>query len=231
MDTELALQKTEAFLRGWYEESAPFETVLADADPVEFSAIGEGSRMFFDSLESVRKWWTREHMDQRPSRRLTGLTSSAVPLKDAALVLARWQYAEGTVMRRQRATFLWTAPFGRLRLVHLHISQPWEILWGRENFPVTVGRMNYEYVTGTLEDEENTPLPRVPARQLRVLRCLRDGMTYEETGELLSLSPRTVRYYVNELIHRFRVENRAQLIAASERLEAGMPRGEREEQP
>ena len=56
-------------------------------------------------------------------------------------------------------------------------------------------------------------------------------MTYEETGELLSLSPRTVRYYVNELIHRFRVENRAQLIAASERLEAEMPRGEKEEQP
>lgn len=231
MNTELALQKTEAFLRGWYEENATFETVLADADPVEFSAIGEGGRMFFDSLESVRKWWTREHMDQRKPRRLTGLTSSAVPLNDAALILARWQYAEGADMRRQRATFLWKNSYGRLRLVHLHISQPWEILWGRENFPLTVGRMNYEYITGALESDEDTPLPRVPVRQRRVLRCLRDGMTYEETGELLSISPRTVRYYVNELIHRFRVENRAQLLAVSERLETEAARGEREEQP
>lgn len=34
----------------------------------------------------------------------------------------------------------------------------------------------------------------------------------------MGISPRTVRYYVSELIHRFHVENRAQLLAASQGL-------------
>ena len=64
--------------------------------------------------------------------------------------------------------------------------------------------------------EEEPPLPaQVPAKQRRVLRCLRQGLTYKETGEVLGISPRTVRYYVSELIHRFHVENKVQLLAVS----------------
>lgn len=58
----------------------------------------------------------------------------------------------------------------------------------------------------------------MPAKQRRVLYYLRAGMTYREIGEIMGISPRTVRYYVSELIHRFRVENKAQLLKASQAL-------------
>ena len=59
---------------------------------------------------------------------------------------------------------------------------------------------------------------RFSAKQRRVLYYLRSGMTYREIGEIMGISPRTVRYYVSELIQRFHVENRAQLLAASQGL-------------
>lgn len=92
------------------------------------------------------------------------------------------------------------------------------LVWGRESFPITAGRINYEYLTAVQRTESHREMPRVPAKQRRVLYYLRSGMTYREIGEIMGISPRTVRYYVSELIHRFHVENRAQLLAASQGL-------------
>lgn len=79
---------------------------------------------------------------------------------------------------------------------------------------MTACRINYEYIVSLRRAENIRGIPRVPARQRRVLYYLRTGMTYREIGEIMEISPRTVRYYVSELIRRFRVENRAQLLEA-----------------
>lgn len=221
MDKGVLSQKTECFLRGLYEESAPLNELLAEIDFREFSWIGTGKETFFDSRDAVEQWWKKRQLDEeRPLRRVEELQLIEQPLSRAVtVVLARWKLTgKGVEPCRCRATFVYFHQGGRIALEHIHLSRPWGLVWGRESFPITAGRINYEYITAVHRAERLREMPRVPAKQRRVLYYLRAGMTYREIGEIMGISPRTVRYYVSELIHRFRVENKAQLLEASQAL-------------
>lgn len=218
-------QKTEQFLRGLYETFMPLSELLSGIDFREFSWIGTGKGTFFDSQDDLRRWWKKQHMDlERSERSMKDLQLTEQPLSEAVtVVLARWKLTEkGEAVSQYRATFVYFHCGSRTALEHIHLSRPWTLLWGHETFPITACRINYEYIVSLLRAENIRGIPRVPARQRRVLYYLRTGMTYREIGEIMEISPRTVRYYVSELIRRFRVENRAQL------LEAGLALAEKE---
>ncbi len=221
MDREELTARTERFLRALYEDGAPLAELLRGADDVDFSWIGAERKECFDGPESLVRWWDREKKDEsRPHLAVTDLVMDAQAAgESAAAVLAAWRLAGDRSTRRQRGTFVYRLRAGRWLLAHVHLSQPWALVWGDERFPVTAARMNGEYLAAARQDE-TPPLPaQVPAKQRRVLRRLRQGLTYKEIGEVLGISPRTVRYYVSELIHRFHVENKAQLLAASRGLD------------
>lgn len=228
MDREELTARTEHFLRALYEEGAPLAELLRGADDVDFSWIGADRKECFDGPETLIRWWDREQKDtDRPRLRVTDLVMDAQAAGESATAeLAAWRLTGNGNACRQRGTFVYRLRAGRWLLSHVHISQPWALVWGDESFPVTAARMNGEYLAALREE---TPLPAdVPAKQRRVLRRLRQGLTYKEIGEVLGISPRTVRYYVSELIHRFHVENKAQLLAASRGLDESEG-GEKEE--
>jgi DNA-binding NarL/FixJ family response regulator len=50
-------------------------------------------------------------------------------------------------------------------------------------------------------------------RQTEVLRLVADGLTYQEVGKRLSLSERTVRFHMAEIINRLHLQNRSQVLA------------------
>jgi len=50
-------------------------------------------------------------------------------------------------------------------------------------------------------------------RQTEVLRLVADGLTYREVGQQLSLSERTVRFHMTEIISRLHLQNRNQVLA------------------
>jgi DNA-binding NarL/FixJ family response regulator len=50
-------------------------------------------------------------------------------------------------------------------------------------------------------------------RQIEVLRLIAAGLTYKEVGQRLSLSERTVRYHMVEIMERLHLEHRSQVIA------------------
>ena len=56
-------------------------------------------------------------------------------------------------------------------------------------------------------------------RQTEVLRLVAQGLTYREVGERLSLSERTVRFHMTEIISRLHLENRNQVLAYAGKLE------------
>ena len=56
------------------------------------------------------------------------------------------------------------------------------------------------------------------ARQRQILALIVQGMTYEEMGKTLCLSERTIRYHMEEIIHRLHLENRSQVIAYAARM-------------
>jgi DNA-binding NarL/FixJ family response regulator len=55
-------------------------------------------------------------------------------------------------------------------------------------------------------------------RQTEVLRLVAEGLTYREVGERLSLSERTVRFHMTEIISRLHLRNRNQVIAYAGKL-------------
>lgn len=199
MKKEELLERSETFLRGFFEKGLPVEDLLAGADPVDFSWIGPGEKEFFDNREALLAWYRRAAVQKA---RKTGP------------VTARFWVSEERSRLEYRATLIYTKKQGRLLLVHVHLSAPWVRAAEREDFPLIRGRINYESLKAAEEAGRHAAAPKFTARQQRLLAFLRQGYTYKEIGELMNISQRTVRYYVNELIHRCRVENRAQLIAA-----------------
>jgi DNA-binding NarL/FixJ family response regulator len=55
-------------------------------------------------------------------------------------------------------------------------------------------------------------------RQVQVLRLVAQGMTYKEIGKTLSISERTVRYHMSEMLHRLHLQNRNQILTYAARL-------------
>lgn len=59
MKKEELLERSETFLRGFFEKGLPVEDLLAGADPVDFSWIGPGEKEFFDNREALLAWYRR----------------------------------------------------------------------------------------------------------------------------------------------------------------------------
>jgi DNA-binding NarL/FixJ family response regulator len=55
-------------------------------------------------------------------------------------------------------------------------------------------------------------------RQTEVLRLVAQGLTYREVGTRLSLSERTVRFHMTEIIARLHLQNRNQVLAYASQL-------------
>lgn len=73
-----------------------------------------------------------------------------------------------------------------------------------------------EPVGSDLQESGTKKLPQIgelTERQSDVLRLVAGGLTYKEVGEQLSLSERTVRYHMAEIIARLHLLNRAQVLA------------------
>lgn len=82
----------------------------------------------------------------------------------------------------------------------------------KKRFPHSQGRSNYEYVQQVLSERTLSRYPDLSPRQKLILELLSQGKTYKAIAEALSISPRTVRYHVNELLTKFKVRTRAELL-------------------
>lgn len=58
---------------------------------------------------------------------------------------------------------------------------------------------------------------RLTSRELDVLRCLIDGMSRREIGEVLGVSPNTVRTHVQNILHKFEVHSALTAVAVARR--------------
>lgn len=51
------------------------------------------------------------------------------------------------------------------------------------------------------------------ARQEEVLALLAQGLSYQEVADRVSLTPRTVKYHMGEIVRKLHLRNRAQVVA------------------
>lgn len=61
------------------------------------------------------------------------------------------------------------------------------------------------------------------SRQLEVLALVADGLSYKQVARRVSLSPRTVKYHMAEIMRKLHLDNRAQLLAWAGREGIGGP--------
>ncbi len=66
------------------------------------------------------------------------------------------------------------------------------------------------------EDEDRT-LDDLTSRQREVLMLVTEGLTYQEIGDALHISARTVKYHLRQVMDRLHLENRSQVIAFAAR--------------
>lgn len=68
------------------------------------------------------------------------------------------------------------------------------------------------------ETTEEVHKGQLTKRQLEVLEKVAEGMTYKETGAILGLTERTVKYHMGRIIEQLHLEKRAQVIAYAARI-------------
>lgn len=71
---------------------------------------------------------------------------------------------------------------------------------------------------GGRSDQEQLEAQGLTPRQAEVLRLVALGLTYQEVGEQLSVSERTVRYQMTKIMDRLHLYNRGQVLAYAARL-------------
>lgn len=77
-------------------------------------------------------------------------------------------------------------------------------------------RLSAEEAEGFEDDkpqEDKAPQNGLTARQVEVLTLVAKGLSYKEVGARLSLSPRTIKYHMAEIMDRLHMDNRAQVLA------------------
>jgi len=68
------------------------------------------------------------------------------------------------------------------------------------------------------ETDEGVSSSGLSSRQIEVLKLVSEGFTYKEVGARLALSPRTIKYHMEEIMDRLHLDNRAQVLAYAGRM-------------
>lgn len=72
-----------------------------------------------------------------------------------------------------------------------------------------------QFIPSTIIEDKREQLSQ---RQLEILEMISTGITYKESGELLGLTERTVKYHMGRIIELLQLKNRTQVIAYAARM-------------
>lgn len=75
----------------------------------------------------------------------------------------------------QRGTMIFHIEDDALRIVHIHVSNPWSMMPDKKRFPRSQGRSNYEYVQQVLSERTLSRYPDLSPRQKLILELLSQG--------------------------------------------------------
>lgn len=173
-------------VRGWYEKTLGLPTLMKVVDTDRFSWIGCNETEYLPGKNKEEKEDRMEHMQDIPERLYFGKEQYYFqPLTPTAcLIFARYELRtsekSGMILaERQRATFLVRCEGERLRICHIHVSNPI-----REGRQLPVCPPGFPAGSGMALTE----------RQSRVLYLLVRGEKYGDIAETLQIAPSTVRY-------------------------------------
>lgn len=217
-----AVRISEMMMHGFYEKSIHPKDLPCWISEKSFSWIGAAEGEIYHSLEEALVAYSHQRdMKEVPLIRVGKGKYTAQAITDYVyLVICEVPLTtppeSGLVLsENQRCTMVYHVEKGQLKIVHIHTSNPWTSMKQEGQFPKIAGRTNYEYMQQLVADKNLQHFPDLSDRQKLILELLSQGKTYAAIAKALSISPRTVRYHVGELCHKFHVTNKAELLALS----------------
>lgn len=217
---EEAKARTKKYIGGFYGKRISPRDIAEGASRKAFSWIGASRGEFFPDGEEAIRFFSRQwDFGEVPLIHMDNDRYAVQPVGERALLVlceCRLRTAPETgllLSEMQRCTFLYAVEDDQLRLVHIHASNPWQMIQAREKFANIQGRGNYEYMQELVAEKKLGGIGAISRRQREVLNLLKQGRTYQEIAEVMNITPRTVRYHVSELLIKFHAENKTQLLA------------------
>lgn len=217
---EKAIEKTKELMRGYYAKKVSPRDIAEIVSNQGFSWIGASSGEWFPDGKKGIQFFSHQwdygdvpliHMD-RDEYGLQQVGESAI------LVCCQCRLttdpSSGRILSEiQRGTLVYHVEDENLRLAHIHVSNEWQVMERYEKFADTQGRANYEYMQQLVAEKKLGTVEELSPRQREVLNLLKQGHTYKSIGEIMKISPRTVRYHVNEMCVKYHVTSKNQLLA------------------
>lgn len=191
--------------------------VLAD----DCSWIASGRQEFFTSKQEAVAYFEKQEAAQEvPYLHVDGEEFHGKLLTpEIALVYGRYHCYAGSALPMidewQRCSYVvryCPDTVEHLQVCHIHVSNPWYLMRGTELFPKAVfSEMDAELVR-ELTKEKLPQEIELSTQQEKVLALLSLGLTYEDIAKRMQISVRTVRYHVEQIINKFYVTSRQELL-------------------
>lgn len=185
-----------------------------------YSWIGacEGE-VYLSYEEAIQAYSHQRDMQIVPALEIGKIKYAVFPITHLVLVLIcevplTVPMPKTLLTENQRVTMVFKKIGDDLKIAHIHASNPWSLMPDPKVFPVAASRANYELFHKRLSEAKLANYSDLSERQKIILEMLTQGKTYKAIAQILNISPRTVRYHVGELLSKFQVATKAELLAA-----------------
>ena len=217
---EEAIEIADAVIHGFYEKTVHPRDFGSWLCKDNYSWIGacEGE-VYLSYQDAVQAYSHQRDMQIVPKMEVGKIKYAVFPITHLVLVLIcvvplTMETPKTLLTENQRVTMIFKKVGDSLKITHIHASNPWALMPDPKVFPVATSRANYELFHQRLAEAKFTDYPDLSERQKTILEMLTQGKTYAVIAQHLGISPRTVRYHVSELLTKFKVATKAELLAS-----------------
>lgn len=208
----------KAQILGFYKKTASLEELCRPLTD-DCIWIGAGRQEFFPVLQLAKAYFLRQEASQSVPPFLVekGTFHTRLLAPGMALVCGRYRVYLGRthplIDEWQRCTFIvQQQPDGTLGICHIHVSNPWYLMRGTELFPHAVFEEEERELAQELAKEQLPRHIKLSSQQKKILSYLSLGLTYDEIAAKLNITTRTVRYHLGQILNKFYVHNRQELL-------------------
>lgn len=169
-----AIRISEMMHRGFYEKTLHPKDLDDYLSQESFSWIGavEGEN-YLSKKDAITAFSRQRDLNEVPlisvgkGRYRVQWVSDTVLLVLSIIPLSTKKETGLLLSENQRGTMIFHIEGDALRIVHIHISNPWGMMPDKKRFPRSQGRSNYEYVQQVLSERRFPAIPTFrPGRSL-----------------------------------------------------------------
>ena len=215
-----AIEMADSLIHAFYQKTVHPKDFGSWLCKDNYSWIGacEGE-VYLSYQDAVQAYSHQRDMQIVPKMEVGKIKYAVFPITHLVLVLIcvvplTMETPKTLLTENQRVTMIFKKVGDSLKITHIHASNPWALMPDPKVFPVATSRANYELFHKRLAEEKFAAYPDLTERQKTILEMLTQGKTYAVIAQRLGISPRTVRYHVSELLTKFKVATKAELLAS-----------------